>query len=81
MKTPFELPEQLAREVEALAADENVTVQVLIERVLREHVTRRTTTGRFRLRDGSYGDGGLTPEFQDAGWEQIRDAIYGDRGG
>ena len=35
----------------------------------------------FKLRDGSFHGGrGLTPEFENADWAQIRDAIYEGHG-
>ncbi len=34
---------------------------------------------KFKLRDASVGGRGLHPEFRDANWETIRDAIYEPR--
>jgi len=45
--------------------------------VLQEEPERKP----FRLRDASVGGRGLTPEFENASWEQIRAAIYEGRGG
>ena len=54
--------------------------QALIEQGLRKAMATKTEKP-FKLRDRSVGGNGLTPEFQNASWEQLRDAIEEGRGG
>ena len=75
-KTTVEIPEELLIEAKELAAREQTTLRELVERGLRMVVRRRGRAEPFRLRDASVHGDGLTPEFQDAGWDEIRDALY-----
>jgi hypothetical protein len=80
MKTTVEIPDTLLEEVRSVAAREGVTLRGLIERGLHQ-VVRDAAAGRsFKLRRASFRGNGLQPEFEDASWEQIRDAIYRGRG-
>ena len=75
-KTTVELPDALLTEAKEYAARERTTLRALIERGLRLVVTERERATGFELQDGSVPGNGLQPEFRDASWEQIRDAIY-----
>lgn len=75
MKTTIELPDALFAEARRFADDHGITMKALIEQGLREAMAKQEDKP-FKLRDGSVGGNGLTPEFQDASWEQIRDMIY-----
>lgn len=81
-KTTIELPESLLAEAKEVAVREGTTLRALVESGLRGVLDRRRP-GRapFRLRDGSFKGNGFQPEFRDAGWERIRDAVYEGRGG
>ena len=76
-KTTVDIAPDLLAEAKALAARERTTLRELVERGLQLVVRRRTTAEPFRLADASVDGDGLTPEFQGAGWDTIRDAIYG----
>jgi hypothetical protein len=53
----------------------------LIEQGLRKVMAEKKDAPKFKLRDGSFHGGkGLTPDFQNATWEQIRDLIYEGHG-
>jgi hypothetical protein len=81
MKTTVEIADPLFEEARRIAARDGDTLRSLIEQGLRQVVSqRKKKTGEFRLRDASVGGNGLTPEFQSATWEQIRDEIYKGRG-
>jgi hypothetical protein len=80
MKTTVEIPDALLAAARKVAAKNRTTVRALIEEGLRRVVEARRAGGRFKLRDRSWGSGGLRPEFQGASWEQIRDASYEGRG-
>lgn len=79
MKTTVELPDELLREAQALARDEGTTMKSLLEEGLRAVIARHLEARRFTLHDASVPGNGLSPEFADAGWAQIREASYGDR--
>ena len=79
MKTTLEISDPLLKEARKLAARENTTLRALVEQGLRQVVASRKEPP-FRLRDASFKGEGLQPEFEGAGWDKIRDAIYEGRG-
>jgi putative antitoxin of VapBC-like toxin-antitoxin system len=79
MKTTLEISDPLLKEARKLAARENTTLRALVEQGLRQVVAARKEPP-FRLRKASFKGEGLQPEFADAGWDKIRDAIYEGRG-
>jgi len=81
MKTTIELPDDLLERSKVVARRENSTLKALIEEGLRLALrarTRRRAAAPFAVRPFQ-GDG-LSAEFAGAGWGQVRDAIYRDRG-
>ena len=81
MKTTVHISDALLEEAKAIASREGSTLRELIEAGLRREVTeRRRRRRRFELRDASFTGRGLQPEFRDAGWDRIRDAIYEGHG-
>jgi hypothetical protein len=80
MKTTVHIPDALLEEAKAIASREGSTLRELIEAGLRREVTERRRRRRFELRDASFTGRGLQPEFRDAGWDHIRDAIYEGHG-
>jgi len=78
MKTTIEISDAILERTKALAAREGTTVRALVEDGLRQ-VLRMRRAGQFRLRDASVDGNGLTPEFQNAGWDKLRDAVYGEQ--
>lgn len=82
MKTTIEISNPLLREARRLAARDGTTLRALVERGLRQVVSESKTKPPFKLRDASFKGGkGLQPEFAEAGWDEIRRAIYEGRGG
>lgn len=79
MKTTFDIPEPLLREVQALARERKSTTKSLVEEALRALVDRSEATARYTLPDRAVGGDGLAPEFQGMSWEAVRDAAYGPR--
>jgi hypothetical protein len=79
MKTTVDLPEALVREAQEVARAEGTTLRTLVEDGLRAALERRRSGSRFRLADASVDGNGLRAEFRDAGWDDVRAAIYGDR--
>lgn len=78
MKTSLDIAEPLWIEVKQLARQRGTTTRSLVEQALARLIAEAADEGTvtFRLRDVSFGTGGVTAEFADAGWEQVRDAIY-----
>jgi hypothetical protein len=75
MKTSFDISEPLLLEVKALAKQRGVTTRSLVEQALMKLLDEARQPRTFTLPDLSV-PGGLTPEFANASWEQIRDEIY-----
>ena len=80
-KTTIEISEPLLSEARKFAARDRTTLRALVEQGLRKVLAdRKQRSGPFRLRTASVKGRGLRPEFADAGWERLRDAIYDGRG-
>jgi hypothetical protein len=75
MKTSFDISEPLLREVKQLAKQRGTTTKSLVEQALIKLLAEAEAAPPYKLPDLSV-PGGLTPEFQNAAWEQIRDEIY-----
>lgn len=76
MKTTIDIADGLLTEAKAVARRRNTTLRALVEEGLRRSI--EPVDGLpFRLRDATMRGGkGLTPEFRDASWDRVRDAIY-----
>lgn len=79
MKTTVDLPDALLDAARRAAREDGTTLRALLETGLRHVLAQRERPERFVLRDASFTGEGLRPEFESAGWERIRDALY-DRG-
>lgn len=81
MKTTIDIPDGLLAEVQEIVQRDGTTLKALTIEGLRKVLAERTAPKKpFKLRDCSVGGNGLTPEFEGASWEKIRDAIYEGRG-
>jgi len=80
MKTTIELPEPLLADLKRLAAREGTTLKSLLEEALRKLIADRRRKAPFKLRKASFKGTGMTPEFENASWEDTRDASYKGRG-
>lgn len=80
MKTTVEIPDDLFERSRHVARSEGATLKALIEEGLRLALRARERKQPARLRVKPFKGDGLTPEFGDATWEQVRDEIYRDRG-
>jgi hypothetical protein len=81
MKTTIDIPDALLAEAQELARRQGTTLKALTTEGLRKVIAEKKATKKpFRLRDVSVGGDGLTEEFRNATWEQIRNAIYEGRG-
>ena len=79
MKTTIELPDALFTQARRYAEAHSLTMKSLVEQGLRKVLAEHPDQSPFKLRDVSVSGGGLSPEFQSASWEQIRDAAYDAR--
>ncbi len=79
MKTTVDIADALLAEARKVAGRRGTTVRSLIEEGLRRVIASERVPGRFKLRDASFGSGGLRPEAQ-GGWDRIRDLSYEGRG-
>lgn len=59
-----------------MAKARGTTTRSLVELALQRLLDEATVPARFVLEDGSVGGGWLRPEFENAGWDQLRDEIY-----
>ena len=77
MKTTIEISDPLLAKAKAFAAREKTTLRALIEEGLREILLRKDTRKPYKLKDCSFGSGGLTPEFEaKGGWSKLHEAAY-----
>lgn len=79
MKTTVELQDDLLERGKQIARREGVTLRALLEEGLQLAIKARAKKHRTQFRMKTFGGDGLTPEFHDASWEQIRGEIYRDR--
>ena len=80
MKTTIDIADDLLLRGKKTAKQENLTLRELVEEGLHLALNRREAKKPFRWKPVTFKGGGLTPEFANAGWEKIRDAIYEGRG-
>lgn len=77
MKTTIDIPAPILAEAKRLASKRGLTLRdVAIDLFSRFIGEASKPKPKFKLRDTSVGDGGLTPEFKHADWATIRDVIY-----
>ena len=80
MKTTIELPDSLVKQARQAARAEGATLRALVEEGLQHALRARTHRETKRLDFRTFGGSGLTEEFHDASWAQIRDEVYRGRG-
>lgn len=76
MKTTIEINDELFARARKAAQREGKTMKALVEEGLRLALRARSAKAEPSFVMPVFGSGGLTDEFQGAGWEAIRDAIY-----
>jgi hypothetical protein len=81
MKTTIQISDGLLNQARELAKKEDTTLKELVEEGLRRVIDERVQRKPFKLRDASFGGGGLRPEVADLGWEKIIEMSYEGRGG
>jgi hypothetical protein len=81
MRTSFDLPDPLLAKARKVARARGTTLRVLVTEGLQMVVDRHDARPAFRLRDASFGQGGLVDGLDETDWERIRDLAYEGRGG
>jgi hypothetical protein len=81
MKTTLEISDPLLREARRIAAHERTTLRALVEQGLRQVLHEKSKRKQFRLRDASFGAGGLRSELKGASWDRILELAYEGRAG
>ena len=76
MKTTIDIDDSLLDRAKRLATERSTTLRHLIEEGLRQVVEARPRRP-FKLRDASFGQGGMVRDFD---WDQMLDEIYKGRG-
>lgn len=80
MKTTIDIADALLEAAKKAADREGISLRALVERSLREGLKRREGARPFRLKLVTFEGDGLHPAAADAGWDQLRAAIYEGRG-
>ena len=79
MKSTIELPDDLLARARQVAQREGLSMESLIEQglqlVLRAHLQKPAAA----LHISPFLGDGLTPAFENANWDTIRDEVYGGR--
>ena len=74
MKTTIELSDNLLLRAKERAKERSITLRALIEQSLSD--TLDESPSETKIEPVTYKGKGLSPEFEDASWDEIRDAIY-----
>lgn len=72
MKTTIEISDGLLKRAKQQAARDGTSLRALVEQGLSIVLREVGKEAPYRLRDASFGRGGLTPEARAAGWDVIR---------
>ncbi len=74
MKTTIDLADDLLLRAKDRAARDSITLRALIERSLAAALDEQGMTAT--VKPVIFGGKGLSPDFEGASWETIREAIY-----
>ncbi len=75
------MSDALFAKVKRLAHERGTTMRDIVEQGLHMVLDKRPGRARFRLRDASFGSGGLAPGVDETDWDKIRELTYEGRGG
>ncbi|MBM4112061.1 MAG: hypothetical protein FJ253_01605 [Phycisphaerae bacterium] len=83
MKSTFELPDALFRQLREHAARNGTTIKAVLQAALRMYFrgAGKGRAPRFKLRDGSVRGMRLVPGVNLSDWSSINEIIYEGRGG
>jgi len=80
MKMTIEIDDELFESVQRVAREMSTTVDALVEQGLQRVLTEMEARPSQLPPIATFVGGGLTDEFKNASWEQIRDEIYRGHG-
>jgi hypothetical protein len=80
MKTTLDISDSLLTRAKQLAREQNVTLRSLAEEGLRKVIEERAGRGAYKIHPVTFAGEGLSPEFEGATWERIREAAYEGHG-
>jgi len=81
MKTTIDISDSLLQEAKKLSAQRKITLRSLVERGLREIISKQKSDQKFKLRKAGFRGNGLQDEFRGESWQKIRTAAYEGHGG
>lgn len=80
MRTSVDIPDPLLRQAKKAARERGTTLRQLVVEGLRSMVGRGEPARRHRLKDLSFGEGGLVDGLSWSDAERLDTLVYGDRG-
>ena len=79
IKTTIEISDNILLRSKRLALQRHVTLRSLVEEGLMKVVDQISSQKPDVLNPVTFRGDGVSPEFEDANWQQIRHAIYEER--
>jgi len=79
MRTSIDIPDPLLKRAKKLARDRGTTLRQLLLEGLRAVVQGEATVRRHRMKDRSFGEGGLVSGLSWSDSDRIDELVYGDR--
>ena len=78
MRTSVDVQDRILKQLKQLPETKNMTFKQIVESALTLFIKQIESSKkhRFKLQDGSAGEGGMQPEFDGASWPTFRDEIY-----
>jgi hypothetical protein len=80
MRTSVDIPDLLLRRAKRLARERGITLRQLLVDGLTTALEREEPAPKHRMKDRSYGEGGLASGLSWSDTERIDELSYGDRG-
>jgi hypothetical protein len=80
MRTSVDIPDPLLRRAKKLAREQGLTLRQLLVDSLRATLERSAPAAKHRMKDRSFGEGGLVSGLAWSDTERIDELAYGDRG-
>lgn len=80
MRTSVDIPDPLLRRARRLARERGTTLRQVLLDGLRAIVSSEKPSSKYRLKDRSYGSGGLVDGLSWGDAQAIDELTYGDRG-
>ena len=79
MKTTIEISDRILRKARSAAKARKTTLRCIVEESLEQTLGLKPKVS-FKLKDFSYGTGGLAGDAEAINWDTVRAEIYGDAG-